>query len=364
MRSGRLSRTICLPLVGLIATLARADTVWIQSGSGNPIAISDVKVTGVEADALLFTTGAGRQTSKPLAQIPQIKLDDEPNFSAAEEAFRDSQFPVAVDDYRKTLGTTAKAWLKERSALRLVQAANKSNNFPAAVEGFVDLLQITPALATDNKPAIPKDASSIAQAIAFVQQASKSPQLKPDQKTVLGNFLVELYNAKGDTASANATLGQISKGGTNSENATQENRRVAADLKMTEARQAYSQGQYARAAQALNASGGLFTEPQERADALYLLAQSTAGALGNSDVPDPLKDAALAYMRVVAYCQALPGKPHVADSLMNVAAIEEKLKNKKEALAVYNQIADEFKGTAAAARAKEEAARLGPADKG
>jgi TolA-binding protein len=350
--------------VGLCATLARADAVWIQSGSGNPIAISDVKVTGVEADALLFTTSAGRQTSKPLAQIPQIKLDDEPNFSAAEEAFRGSQFSVAVDNYRKTIQATTKSWLKERSALRLVQSANKSNNFPAAVEGFVDLLQMTPALATDNKPAVPKDANAINQAIAFVQQASKSPQLKPDQKTVLGNFLVELYNAKGDTGSANATLGQIAKGGTSAETVTADNRRVAADLKMTEARQAYSQRQYGKAVQVLNSSGGLFTEPQERADALYLLAQSTAGAMGNSEDPNQLKDAALAYVRVVAYCEALPGKPHVADALMNVAAIEEKLKNKKEALAVYNQIADEFKGTGAAARAKEAAAKLGPADKG
>lgn len=344
--------------------LARADSVWIQSGSGNPIAISDVKVTGVEGDALLFTTAAGRQTSKPLANIPQIKLDDEPNFSAAEEAFRDSQFPQAVENYRKSLGSTTKPWLRERAALRLVQAANKSNNFPAAVEGFVDLLQVAPALATDNKPAIPKDANAINKAVAFVQQAQKSPQLKPDQKTVLGNFLVELYNAKGDTASANATLGQISKSPTSPEVATQENRRVSADLKMTEARQAYSQRQYGRAVAVLNASGSLFTEPQQRADALYLLAQSTVGAVGNSEDPNQLKDAAIACMRVVAFCESLPGKPHVADALMQVAAIEEKLKNKKEALAVYNQIADEFKGTPAATQAKEAAARLGPADKG
>jgi TolA-binding protein len=365
MRFGRLVRALLISSCGILsATIASADTVWIQSGSGNPIAISDVKVTGVEADALLFTTNAGRQTSKPLAQIPQMKLDDEPTFSTAEESFRSSDFPAAVDSYRKTLTTTTRPWLKERCALRLVQSANKSNNFPAAVEGFVDLLQITPALATDNKPAIPKQAASIDQAIAYLQQASKSPQIKADQKTVLGNFLVELYNAKGDTASANAALSRVTKDGANPASATPDNRRVAADLKMTEARQAYSQRQYAKAAQVLNSSGGLFSEPQERADALYLLAQSTAGAVGNSEDPNQLKDAALAYMRVVAFCESMPGKPHVANSLLAVAALEEKLKNTKEALAVYNQVADEFKGTPAATRAKEAAARLGPADKG
>jgi TolA-binding protein len=359
-----LTRTIALSVVILAASLSRADTVWIQSGSGNPIAISDVKVTGVEADALLFTTSAGRQTSKPLAQIPQIKLDDDPVFSAAEEAFHGSQFPAAVDNYRKALATATKPWLKERCGLRLVQAANKSNNFPAAVEGFVDLLQVAPALATGNKPEMSKDVAAINQAIAYVQQASKSPQLAADQKTVLGNFLVELYNAKGDTKLANAALKQAAEGGTNAANATADNRRVTADLKMTEARQAYSQQQYARAVQVLNANGGLFTEPQERADALYLLAQSTGGAVGNSEDPNQLKDAAITYVRVVAFCESLPGKPHVADSLLEVARIEEKLKNKKEALSVYNQIADEFKGTPAATRAKEAADKLGPADKG
>ena len=362
MRLSRSAQTIAFLLGALLTSaLASADAVWIQSGTGNPIALGDVKVTGVEADALLVTTNSGRQTSKPLAQVPQIKLDDEPAFSTAEEAFRGSDFPAAVENYRKTLQTSTKAWLKERCALRLVQSANKSNNFPAAVEGFVDLLQIQPAVATDNKPAIPKQTTAIDQAIAYLKEASKSPHLTGDQKTVLGNYLVELYNAKGDTASANATLGQVTKGGADAGAVTADNRRVAADLKLTEARQAYSQRQYAKAAQVLNANGGLFSEPQERAEAMYLLAQSTAAAVGNSDDPNQLKDAALAYMRVVAICEGMPGKPHVAESLLSVAAIEEKLKNTKEALAVYNQVADEFKGTAAATRAKEGASRLAPA---
>ena len=100
-------------------------------------------------------------------------------------------------------------------------------------------------------------------------------------------------------------------------------------------------------------------EPAQQADALYLLAQAKiAGA--NSTDPNQLKDAALAFMRAAAVCKSMQGQPHVAESLLQVAAIEEKLKNTKEALALYNQVAAEFKGSPAAAQAQSAAERLTP----
>src|SRR5438552_13616125 len=101
---------------------AAGDSVWIQSGSGNAIALSNVKVTGIDVgvdkegkpvETLLFTTSAGRQSTRSLAQVPQITLDDEPAFSAAEEAFKGGDFGGAVENYRKALSITSKGWLKE-----------------------------------------------------------------------------------------------------------------------------------------------------------------------------------------------------------------------------------------------------------
>src|SRR5579862_1639316 len=140
-------KLICLLIILVLPkAYASADSIWIQSGSGNPIELGKVTITGIQDELLVYSLSSGESRSKPLAQVPQIKLDDEPAFSTAEEAFKGGDFRVAADNYRKALSTTTKAWLKERCALRLVQAADKSNNFPDAVAGFVELLQVRPAL--------------------------------------------------------------------------------------------------------------------------------------------------------------------------------------------------------------------------
>src|SRR5690348_15903951 len=71
----------------LPAPRAQADTIWLQSGTGKPIALQNVKVQGAQDENLTFTTAAGVSNTKPLEHIPLIKMDDEPTFSAAEEAF-------------------------------------------------------------------------------------------------------------------------------------------------------------------------------------------------------------------------------------------------------------------------------------
>jgi TolA-binding protein len=53
--------------------------------------------------------------------------------------------------------------------------------------------------------------------------------------------------------------------------------------------------------------------------------------------------------------------PRVPDALMKTAAIQEKLGAAKEALLLYQQVADEFKGSDAATRAAESAERLAKA---
>jgi len=337
---------------------AVADTVWIQSGSGNPIALPNVKVTGIDADALTFTTSSGNQTSKPLKSIPQIKLDDEPAFSAAEAAFVSKDYATASDQYHKAIESTTKQWVKDRSSVRLLDAANKSGSFPAAVEGFLQLLPQNLALASQNKPVIPKDRPDLLDpVIARVKSASEDPKLSAEQKQVLLGYLAELYNAKGDTGQANTAIGQLNKmapsGAPNAEA-----RQLAADSKLTQARQAFAQKQYGQVAQILNSGATLF-DPAQQGDALYLLAQANAAGANPND-PNQLKDAAIAYMRVAAVCKSMQGQPHVADSLLQVAAIEEKLKSTKEALAVYNQVAAEFKGSLAAAKAQAAVERLTP----
>jgi len=344
-----------------------ADAIWLQSSNtGKPVKLDNVKVDGVQEDKLQFTNTLGTQTSRPLANIPQMKLDDEPAFSAAEESFAKGDWAAAGDNYRKAIQSTTKDWVKDRSSMRLVDASDKSGNFADAVAGFVELMKTKPAVATQHKPVIPSGHPELlGPAIDTVKQESLDPKLSSDQKTVLLNYLLELYGAKGDTAAASGVMAQLGKVVPTDPNSP-EARRIQADGKLTQARQQISQKQYAQAQQSLLAGGNLFTDPLQQADALFLIAQAKAAA-AKPDDSDQLKDAALAYMRVVAIFKSVENQPHVAEALFNTAGIEEKLKNTKEAIVIYNQVATEFKSSPLAATAAQNAARLstasGPAPK-
>lgn len=350
-------------LLAAAALSARADTVYLQSGSGKPVALEGVKVQSVQDQNITFTTAAGVSNTKPLDHIPEIKLDDEPAFSAAEEAFASGDYAGAADNYRKAIATTSKDWVKDRASTRLVEAADKSGNFGDAVAGFIELMKTRPTLATDHKPTIPKNQpAQLDPAIALVKQESTDPKLSADQKTLLLNYLLELYSAKGDAASAQGViqqLGSVAPADANSPEA----KRIQADSKLAEAKQDLTQHQYAQSIQTLVGNGNLFADPMQQAEALYVIAQAKAGA-ARPDDPDQLKDAALAFMRVVAVCKDLEGKPHVADALFYTAGIEEKLKNSKEAIALYNQVATEFKASPLAGAAEQNASRLAAAPKG
>jgi tetratricopeptide (TPR) repeat protein len=361
----RISTKLQLALAGgcvLVAAAlpAGADTVYLQSGSGKPVALEGVKVQSVQDKSVTFTTAAGVTNTKSLDHIPEIHLDDEPAFTAAEAAFAKGEFPAAADGYRKAISATSKDWVKDRSSMRLVEAADKSGNFGDAVAGFIELMKTKPALASEHKPSIPKNQpAALDPAIALVKQESTDPKLTADQKTVLLNYLLELYGAKGDSASAQAIIQQLGKVMPADANSAG-GRHIQADSKLAEANQLLQQHQYPQAVQTLEGSSALFTDPNQQAEALYVIAQSKAGA-ARPDDPDQLKDAALAFMRVVAVCKDMEGKPHVADALYYTAGIEEKLKNSKEAIALYNQVASEFKASPLAPTAEQNAARLSAA---
>jgi hypothetical protein len=349
-----------LSVAGLAAAVtapAAADTVWLRSGKTASIPIDNAKVTKVDGDELYFTTSSGREDHKPLSRIGRLRIDDEPVFDAAEEAFDKADFAAATEGYKKAAQTSAKDWIKDRSSLRLLEAADRSGNFNAAVTGFLELMRSKPGLASKFKPAVPRGKNDqIDQAITDVNKSVAGPGLKDEQKTVLLNYLVDLYTAKGDLKNANEVLqrlGRISPADVN----TPEARHIQADLKLGQARQALGQKQYAQVEQIINGSGSVFTDPQQEADAMYLLADAKAATAPPTDA-NALKDAALAYMRVAAHFKGVPGQPHVADALLKTAAIEEKLKNLDEALAIYKQVAAEFKAGPAAATAQQNADRV------
>lgn len=337
--------------LALLPAWSSADAIWLKSGKGNAVMLDNVKVVGVKDGSLSFVTISGNQTSRSLEIVPRIRLDDDAAFSAAEAAFENGDWAAAAEGYRKVLASSAKEWEKDRASLRVLQAADKSGNFPAAVSGFVELLQKNFALANEHRPQIPANQpQALDPAIAQVRQAAANPKLGAEQKSVLLNYLMQMYTAKGDSASARSVLLELAK-------LAPSDPKLQAELKMAEARQAFADKQYGQVERTLSANMGVFADPAQQADAMYLIAEAReAGAKPND--ADQLKDAALAYMRVVANFKSVQGAPRVADSLLRTGLIEEKLNNKQEALAIYRQVAAEFKDSPAARQAEQDAARL------
>jgi TolA-binding protein len=117
-----------------------------------------------------------------------------------------------------------------------------------------------------------------------------------------------------------------------------------ATIALRQAEDDLKQSKFQDAANMVESHQDVFVDPAQQADALYTLAQAKEG-LASKDTPDSLKDAAIAYMKVVAICKDFDGKPHVADAMLKAAAIEEQLQKPDEAVMLYKQVSSTFKDT-------------------
>src|SRR5687767_4244130 len=106
-----LSLSLSLALA-LPAALASADTVWTKApgSAAKPFERPNVKIEKVENGKLYFRS-SDRVTDKPLEEIWQIKLDSDPGFSGAEEAFATEQWDKALTGYQSTLAKSSEAWV-------------------------------------------------------------------------------------------------------------------------------------------------------------------------------------------------------------------------------------------------------------
>ncbi len=344
----------------VLATGASADTVWVRSGaSAKGLPFPDVKVEKVQGSDIFFVSeGSGRETRRSLDQVSRIQLDDEPAFSAAEEAYEGGNLAGSIDGYRKAIAASNRDWVKTRSGLRLVEAGNKTSNLSASIVGFAVLSGVDPTSAQAHTPVIPANAkkADLDAAIEQVKSASNSGNLTPAQQKPLLTLLNQLYTANKDTASAGKVLSKLqgvdeAAGGGDSA----DNTKVKAEVKLNDARAAMAAKDYHGVINAIQDNAALFTDPALQNEALFLLAEAKEATAGNDK--SALMEAAIAYMRVVANFANQPNGTHVAESLLKTALIEEKLKP-EEALSLYKQIATQYKDTPEGKSASENAERL------
>jgi len=375
-------------LVLAFPPLVSADTVWLRSGQAtNALERPNVKVEKLENGILSFRSSqSDRVTDRPVDEVVRIAADGEPALTQAEEAFAAQRWDQAATAYQKAAASSSKQWVKDRAGLRLVAAAEKSGKFPTAVAGWITLMARDPALASKYKPQVPAGAKagSLDSAVAELDRALGDARLNEEQRQSLLSFQLEVARANGDVKKAQAIGNKLSGtasaapvpaptpgaapagggggGGTAPAGTSGAPAGPNPALALQLAFLALDQKQYQQAETEINKAAAAIVDPEQQVDALYALAECRAGLA--KDDPAALKDAALAYMRVVARGKsARIASPRVAESLLKTAAIQERLNAPREALLLYNQVVEEFKGTDAATRAAQAASRLGKADK-
>ena len=364
---------LALPLLALLSVpVARADTLWIGGSSGNTgaIQIQGAKITGIENGNLVFQTREGRSATRELDRVQRIAVDAEPAVTAGEDALASERWDAAVDAYLRVVRagpSTTKPWLADWASRRVQVAAARSGRFDAAVAAYVTRVQFD-APASLKRPELPDGRSTYLDTAAKdVDAALGNAKLSDEQRVALLSFLVDLHRARRDAKSADQSAEKLdellAKDPTNPNAA-----RAIARRKVQAAQAALEKKDYRQAVSEIESNRGLFSDPTQQADALFLLAEARFRALAPngfapgtrapSNLEPELRDAALAYVRVVAHFKELPDRPHVTESLARVAQIHELLGDPQTAARVYQQLATTWPDDPQAAPARQAADRL------
>jgi hypothetical protein len=331
--------------------IARGDTIWVGENASNPIRADGVTIVRIDGDHVVYDTPGGVEVSKPLTDVQQIALDDEPAFNEAEEAYAGGKWDVAADQYQNALHATARDWVKQRCSLRLAEVAKKANRFDAAVSAYIVLLTSNPTAAAAVRPVVAgANPAMMDVGAAELNVALGAGTLSNAQQSSLLRLALEIYRARNQTAGINATLKALVNIGA----------ATPADLaivKLLSAQSALDGKDFKTALNEIQQNRALFTDPGQQIDALWILAQAQDGSADRGNAT-ALKDAAIAYMRVATFGKDVADKPHVADALLHAAAIEQELKDPAAATQLYRRIEADFAGQPAAATAKSARQRL------
>jgi TolA-binding protein len=340
------SALLCLAFPG---PAARADAIWLGATARNPIKAGGVKILRIDGANLVFAGPAGDPVSKPLALVQQIEVDDDPGFSAAEDAYQSGNLPSAVAGYSTALHSSSSDWIQMRSAMRLTALAGKAHAFDSAVSAYIFLLQKNPPLAI--RPALGEaDSAALTSAATQLNTALAIPTLSDDAQAALLRLSIEVNLARNDSTAENAALGRLTHLGV----ATPAE---AAAATLAAAQTSLAAGNFAKASADIQQHQAIFTEPPLQLEALNLLARAHDGLGSKSTDPATLQDIAIDYMRVVTLGRDLPNQPHVADALLRVGQLEESLKS-PAAADVYRQLLKEFPTSAAASSARSSLEHL------
>ncbi|MGA2584466.1 MAG: hypothetical protein ABSG31_14415 [Tepidisphaeraceae bacterium] len=355
-------RIVALSVWFSLATAALADTVYVRPpgtpADAQPTPYEDVNVTGVTDGQITFVTIGGTTISKDMTTVTGLMLNDEPLFNDAQTDLQANRPERAVDKLQQTIEKTDKPWLKDYCQPILLQAANQAGRFDISSRTYVDLLVKGADVADKDRPTVPANGSNyLDDAATAVAGAADTPNLPRPQLRQILSFLLEIDLARQDQNGIDSVKQRLVDAGGNPSDPTTAG--ALADAKLADARDALDKNQFDQAIALIDASRSAFTDPARQSDALFIQAQAKGGLAQAANDANAWRDAAIAYMRVVADFKDTPGAPHVADSLFATAGILEKLNQPDKAREIYLSITHDYPNAPASAPAADAVRRLG-----
>lgn len=343
--------TTLLAGVCLATSIASADSLWVGNLERPNVLIRQVK------DGKIFYEIAGRPaTPIEIDKVSRLDIQDEPALTAAEKSFAAGKWNDAAEQYQKALQTSRRDWVKDYAIPRLLEASSKAGRFDTASTAYLQLVLRSPEIAPRYKPQVPAgDSGYLQEAARETRTALGDTNLTPAQRQQLLLFLLDIQRARGDNAAIEKVANELA-GLAKTEPANDP--AAAARLKLGLAHVALDEKNYQKAIDQVESARELFTGPEQMADALFVLAQAKYGLAHASADPTALKDAAIAYMRVVAHFKDHADWPQVGQSLYMTAVIMQELNDPAAARDLYEQVVQQYPNHPAAAQAREKLAQL------
>jgi tetratricopeptide (TPR) repeat protein len=345
---------IWLAACWLMVVAARADSI-----NYGGLVVNNISIDKFDGKQIYYRTESGNVDQRVVSDRVKINVNDEPNLDLAEDAFGAANWSDAVDGYMKAIRSTNKPWVRDYASVRLQTAAAKSHRFDAAVAAWVQEVNHDPKWAAAHTPTLPADSNStyLRTAVTQLETAAAGAKDDVDKVATIRTFQLQIAKAMHDdqliSDLASELTALLSQHQTTALNSDDVHAVVMAQLGLVHV--SLDKKDFATAQKKLLQLKGSVVEPADQADWLWCDAQAKAGPIGNDKDAAALKDAELAYMRLVAH---FPNSAQAPQALYNTAELMERGGDIKTALDVCQQIAQDYPGQPVAQQAAAAARRM------
>lgn len=338
-----------------LAASAIADVVVWRNTDGRPgNEFKDVRILRVQDGALVYLSG-GNERSREIDRVYRITLNDDPTLNDAETAFIEGKFAQAVDSYQRVV-RGQQEWKRKYALPRLLQSAQQSGRFDAAVTAFIMLLRTEGVEKAGAKPEIAAGVGAgmlDAAAKELDQTISQLPQSDALKQPLL-SLLLDVQRSRNDAQGVSRTLDQllqlVGPNQADPANADPAMQALIAQVRLDQAQVALDKKDFTQVEKLLSDVSPLLGEPQQQIKALDLRARAAELQAGTDE--KKLTDAALAYLRIVAHFTAEDERPARDAATLSAAGCLERAGDLESAQTLLKQLIAETPESTQIAAAK------------